>query len=160
VGENTTVVIRAGTLDGAMVKSVTSILVTSGVGMANVSETVVTFGDVDGDIKLGNMEVPNMVDVGRIISEIFGDTTTLLEIVRISVGPLVIIGNIDVSVIKTIVVSISVIVTMGVDDISNVTDGSRGDVILLVVTKGVSGNGVIKVDNTGLDVTAVVVTTS
>ena len=71
-----------------MINSVTSMLVTSGVGMAvivNISETMVTFGNIDGGVKLDIMEVSNIVDVGRIISEILGDTTTLLEIVRISV---------------------------------------------------------------------------
>jgi len=46
---------------------------------------MVTFGNIDGGVKLDIMEVSNIVDVGRIISEILGDTTTLLEIVRISV---------------------------------------------------------------------------
>jgi len=67
------------------------------------------------------------------------------------------IGRIDVSVIKRRVVNTSVIVTMGVDNISIVTDESRGDAILVVAT----GSGVVntKVDNMGLvgiDVTAVV----
>ena len=75
------------------------------------------------------------------------------------------IGSIDVLVIKRRVVNTSVIVTMGVDNISIVTDESRGDVILVVVTMDVSGSGVVnaKVDNTGLvgiDVTAVVGTVS
>jgi len=63
-------------------------LVTSVVGMAvvvNISETTVTFGNIDSNVKLDIMEVSNIIDVGRIISEILGDTATLLEIVRISV---------------------------------------------------------------------------
>ena len=171
MGVNTTVVIRVGTLDDGTttVKSVISILVTSGVGIVvivNESETMVTFGDADGDIKLDIMEVSDMVDVGRIIFEILGGTTTLLEI---SIGILVTIGNIDVSVITTKVVNNTGVVSIGIDDISSsVSDGCSNDVILVsvvVVTSDVSGNGVvnINVDNTGLvetDVTAVVSTVS